>query len=102
MIIKIASCMLAGALFVSCASTQVTKTGTLEERTRQQSMAYTTAQPPPPAEGPEDVPADAPADLNIIPRWSLPRYCEHRLRPGSSGELSVSRDTTSRVLRAIR
>ena len=43
MIIKIASCMLAAALFASCANTQVAKTGTLEERTRQQSMAYTTA-----------------------------------------------------------
>jgi len=63
MIIKIASCMLAAALFASCANTQVAKTGTLEERTRQQSMAYTTAEPPPPAEGPEDVPADASTDI---------------------------------------
>ena len=63
MIIKIASCLLAAALFASCANTQVAKIGTLEDRTRQQSMAYATAQPPPPAEGPEDVPADAPSDV---------------------------------------
>ena len=84
MIIKIASCMLAAALFASCANTQVAKTGTLEERNRQQSMAYTTAQPPPPAEGPEDVPADLPQTSTITPRWSLPRYCEPRLRQDSS------------------
>ena len=68
MITKIATCLLAAALFSSCASTQVAKTGTLEERTQQQSMAYTTAQPPPPAEGPEDLPADAPLTFSITPR----------------------------------
>ena len=31
-------------------------------------MAYTTAQPPPPAEGPEDVPADAPETGQPYPR----------------------------------
>ena len=68
MIIKIASCLLAVGLFSSCASTQVTKTGTLEERMKQQNAyAYTAAEPPPPAEGPEDVPAEASSDVNRNP-----------------------------------
>jgi hypothetical protein len=68
MIIKIASCFLAVGLLSSCASTQVTKTGTLEERMKQQSAnAYVVAEPAPPAEGPEDVPAEASSDVNRNP-----------------------------------
>jgi hypothetical protein len=67
MMIKFASCLLAVGLLSSCASTQVTKQGTLEERMKQQTVAANTVEPPPPAEGPEDVPADAPSDVNRNP-----------------------------------
>jgi hypothetical protein len=68
MITKIATCLLALGLFSSCASTQVTKTGTLEERMRQQNaVAYASAEPAPPSEGPEDVPAEGPSDVNRNP-----------------------------------
>jgi hypothetical protein len=68
MIIKIATCLLAAGFFTSCASTQVTKTGTLEERMKQQQAnAYALAEPPPPAEGPEDVPAEGSLDVNRNP-----------------------------------
>ncbi len=68
MIIKIATCLLAAGLFSSCASTQVTKQGTLEQRMKQQyASANTAAEPAPPAEGPEDVPAEAPSDVNRNP-----------------------------------
>ena len=68
MITKIATCLLALGLFSSCASTQVTKTGTLEDRMKQQSAnAYAVTEPAPPAEGPEDVPAEASSDVNRNP-----------------------------------
>jgi hypothetical protein len=67
MIIKIASCLLAVGLLSSCANTQVTKQGTLEERMKNQAVAMNTVEPPPPAEGPEDVPADAPSDVRRNP-----------------------------------
>ena len=68
MIIKIASCLLALGFLSSCASTQVTKTGTLEERMKQQyASANTAAEPAPPAEGPEDVPAEGPYDVHRNP-----------------------------------
>jgi hypothetical protein len=68
MIIKIATCLLAVGLFSSCANTQVTKQGTLEERMKQQhATTYAAADPAPPAEGPEDVPADAPSDVKRNP-----------------------------------
>ncbi len=68
MIIKIATCLLAVGLFSSCASTQVTKKGTLEQRMqRQYASANTAAEPAPPAEGPEDVPAESPSDVHRNP-----------------------------------
>jgi hypothetical protein len=68
MIIKIATCLLAVGLFSSCANTQVTKQGTLEDRMKQQhASTYAVAEPPPPAEGPEDVPADASSDVKRNP-----------------------------------
>jgi hypothetical protein len=68
MIIKIATCLLAAGLFSSCASTQVTKQGTLEDRMKQQHASnYAVAEPAPPAEGPEDVPAESPSDVNRNP-----------------------------------
>jgi len=67
MIIKIASCLLAATFLCSCASTQVAQTGTLEERVRQQAVATNVAEPPPPAEGPEDLPADAALDVHRNP-----------------------------------
>lgn len=67
MIIRIASCLLAAAFLSSCASTQVAQTGTLEERVRQQAVSTSAIQPPPPAEGPEDLPAEAALDVERNP-----------------------------------
>jgi hypothetical protein len=68
MIIKFAICLLTAGFLCSCASTQVTKNGTLEERMKQQQAnAYVVAEPAPPAEGPEDVPAESPSDVNRNP-----------------------------------
>jgi hypothetical protein len=67
MIIRTLSCLLAAAFLCSCANTQVSKTGTLEDRVRQQAVASNTVQPPPPAEGPEDLPPNAPMDVQRNP-----------------------------------
>jgi hypothetical protein len=67
MIIKIASCLLAAAFLCSCASNQVAQTGTLEERVRQQAVSTNVSEPPPPAEGPEDLAGDAALDVQRNP-----------------------------------
>lgn len=72
MIIKIATCTLALAVFTSCQSTQSTAANsrsTLESRLLAQNTAGPGAidEPPPPAEGPEDVPAEGPVDPNRNP-----------------------------------
>jgi hypothetical protein len=71
MIIKIATCTLALAFFTSCQSTQSTAASrqTLQQRMIAQNTAAPGAidEPPPPAEGPEDVPAEGPVDPNRNP-----------------------------------
>ena len=65
--IKIAACLLTVAFFTACSSTQTaSKRTTLREmyasNTNASSYAYSADEPPPPAEGPEDVPAEGPRD----------------------------------------
>jgi hypothetical protein len=69
--IQIAACLLSLALLPACSTTSTTTANhqTLEQRlTAKYASADTnTAEPAPPAEGPEDVPADAPNDVNRNP-----------------------------------
>ncbi len=71
MIIKIASCLLAVSLFSSCQTT--TRTTTSRHTLQQRMVAQNTHSPSsikdpvPPAEGPEDVPAEGPIDPNRNP-----------------------------------
>ncbi len=73
MITKIATCLLALSLFTACQTTQ--STGSFGRQTMEQRMlAQNTStnpnsidEPPPPAEGPEDIPGEGPADPNRNP-----------------------------------
>ena len=75
MIAKIATCLLAAALCTACTTTQTASTNgggrqTLEQRLLAQSAPmnpYSADEPMPPAEGPEDIPAEGPVDPNRNP-----------------------------------
>jgi len=62
--IKIAACLLTVAFFTACSSTQTaTKRTTLREMyASADASSYSQDEPAPPAEGPEDVPAEGPRD----------------------------------------
>jgi hypothetical protein len=62
--IKIAACLLTVAFFTACSSTQTaSKRTTLREMyASADSSSYNYDDPAPPAEGPEDVPAEGPRD----------------------------------------
>ena len=62
--IKIAACLLTVAFFTACSSTQTaTKRTTLREMyATADASSYNYNEPAPPAEGPEDVPAEGPRD----------------------------------------
>ena len=64
MMIKIAACLLAVSFLAACESTKTTKRETLREMTARyaSNSASTLSEPAPPAEGPEDVPANRPMD----------------------------------------
>jgi uncharacterized lipoprotein len=63
MMIKIVACLLTLGFLAACESTQTTKRETLRQRTsRYASNSTALNEPAPPAEGPEDVPADRPLD----------------------------------------
>jgi hypothetical protein len=66
MMIKIAACLLTLGLLAACQSTNTTKRETLREMTTRyassDSASSTLNEPAPPAEGPEDVPADRSMD----------------------------------------
>jgi hypothetical protein len=65
MIIKIALCLLTISFFAACQSTTSTAgRQTLEQRMAGQyaSNAGSVEEPAPPAEGPEDIPAEGPVD----------------------------------------
>ncbi len=62
--ITIAAGLIILGLFPACTTTtNTTNSGTLEERTLQQHVTTYSAEPAPPAEGPQDVPAAGPAEL---------------------------------------
>ena len=76
MIAKIATCLLAAALCTACTTTQTASTNgggrqTLEQRLLAQNSPttnpYSADEPMPPAEGPEDIPAEGPVDPNRNP-----------------------------------
>ncbi len=63
--IRIAACLIAMSVFTSCQTTQSTAgRQTLQDRMVAQNAVPPGAidEPPPPAEGPEDIPADGPVD----------------------------------------
>lgn len=62
MMIKIAACLLAVAFLAGCETTKTTKRETLREMTARYASNPTSNEPAPPAEGPEDVPANRPMD----------------------------------------
>ena len=68
--IKIAACLLTVAFFTACSSTQTaSKRTTLREMYASNTSAssYTYDEPAPPAEGPEDVPAEGRYDIDRNP-----------------------------------
>jgi hypothetical protein len=66
MILKIAACLLTLGFLAACQSTTTTKRETLRETTARYASngnpSSTLNEPAPPAEGPEDVPADRSID----------------------------------------
>ena len=74
MITKIATCLLAVCLLPACTSTNATARRepaartTLEQRAlAQNGGSVNSVEPAPPAEGPEDIPAEGPVDPNRNP-----------------------------------
>lgn len=70
MILRIATCLLALSVFTACESTTSTAgRQTLEQRLLAQHGGNPNAidEPMPPAEGPEDIPAEGPVDPNRNP-----------------------------------
>jgi hypothetical protein len=69
--IQIATCLLGLALLPACSTTNMTTANhqTLEQRltAKYASAGTNMEEPAPPAEGPEDVPADAPANVDHNP-----------------------------------
>ena len=70
MIIKLATCLLAAAVLTACESNQSAGRQTLEQRmmaryasSANASTSANANEPAPPAEGPEDVPGEGPADV---------------------------------------
>jgi hypothetical protein len=63
MMIKIAACLLTVGFLAACTTTTTTtKRETLREMTARYASNPTSNEPAPPAEGPEDVPANRPMD----------------------------------------
>jgi hypothetical protein len=72
MITKIAACLLTVAFFTSCSSTQTaSKRTTLREmyasNANTSDTSYSADEPPAPAEGPEDIPAEGPREVHRNP-----------------------------------
>jgi hypothetical protein len=68
--IKIAACLLTVAFFTACSSTQTaSKRTTLREMyaSNTDASSYSLYDPAPPAEGPEDVPAEGRYDIDRNP-----------------------------------
>ena len=71
MIIKIATCLLAVSVLTACETTTSTAgRQTMEQRLLASNAgfpSYSADEPAPPAEGPEDIPAEGPVDPNRNP-----------------------------------
>jgi hypothetical protein len=71
MMTKIAACLLTVGFLTACETTKTTKRETLREMTSRyasnDSASSNLNEPAPPAEGPEDIPAERPTDLNRNP-----------------------------------
>jgi uncharacterized lipoprotein len=71
MMIKIAACLLAVSFLAACETTKTTKRETLREMNARyasnESASSSLNEPAPPAEGPEDVPANRRYDLDGNP-----------------------------------
>jgi hypothetical protein len=84
--IRISACLLSLALLPACSSTSTmtSQHQTLEQRltAKYANADTTTAEPAPPAEGPEDVPADTPSDVdrnpNLVPTPLLRYWASSR------------------------
>lgn len=65
MIIKIAACLLTVSFLGACTSTTTAKRTTIREMTSRYASNDINSlnEPPPPAEGPEDVPAEGPSEV---------------------------------------
>ncbi|MDQ6810006.1 MAG: hypothetical protein M3Z64_11375 [Verrucomicrobiota bacterium] len=65
MITKIAASLLLVSMLAACETTKTTKRETIREMTSRyaSSDANSLNEPPPPAEGPEDVPAEGPGEV---------------------------------------
>ncbi len=73
MIIKLATALIAVVCLSSCQTTQLTAANSNRQTLQQRVLAQNTAgpgsidEPAPPAEGPEDIPAEGPVDPNRNP-----------------------------------
>lgn len=69
MITKIAASLLLVSMLAACETTKTTKRETVREMTSRYASndANNLNEPPPPAEGPEDVPAEGPAEITRNP-----------------------------------
>jgi hypothetical protein len=67
---KIAACLFSLTLLSACSTTQTAERQTLEQRLMNKYAYANTmgAEPAPPAEGPDDIPAEAPADPHRNPK----------------------------------
>ena len=68
--IKIAACLFALALLSACSTTQMAEHQSLQKRltNKYAGTDVARAEPAPPAEGPDDIPAEAPADPTRNPK----------------------------------
>lgn len=69
MVARIAVCLLAFAVFTACETTTRTSSSrkSVEGRYASHNDASAEAEPMPPAQGPEDIPAEGPLDVNRNP-----------------------------------
>ena len=62
MITKIATCLLALSVFTACQTTQSTASSRRQSLEQRRLASNSISEPAPPAEGPEDIPGEGPAD----------------------------------------
>lgn len=67
MITKIATCLLALSVFTACQTTQSTASSNRQSLEQRRLASNSMTEPAPPAEGPEDIPGEGPADPNRNP-----------------------------------